>query len=109
MYFPELPWHNILEFRHGKRPFGFWNWKSSAHNVLKQLKDEYYPHYYWASHIKHIYMRPSGMLDYNMYGISTYGPKQSNWISSVKPIKYIFKDKKYFEEFKRTLSMKKSI
>ena len=109
MYFPELPWHNILEFRYGKRPFGFWNWKSSVHNVLKEIEEKYYPNYYWTSHIKHIYMRPSGMLDYNMYGISTYGPKESNWITSVKPIKYIFKDKKYFEEFKRTLSMKKSI
>lgn len=104
MYFPELPWHNILEFRYGKRPFGFWNWKSSAHNVLKQLKDEYYPHYYWNSNQKHIYKPPIyGMLDYTIYTIKAYGAKQSNWVTSIKPIKYIFKDEKYFEEFKRTL------
>ena len=110
MYFTELVWHNILEFRHGKRPFGFWNWKSYGYyNVLKEIEEKYYPHYYWTSHIKHIYMRPSGMLDYNIYTISTYGPNKSNWLTSTKPIKCIFKDRKYFGEFKRTLSMKKSI
>ena len=109
MFFPDLPWHNIQEFIYGKRPFGFWNWKSLSHNVLNQIKNEYYPCYYWSSYVKHIYKEPSGMLDYNIYKISTYGPKQSNWITSIKHIKYIFKDTKYFEEFKRTLSFRKSI
>ena len=103
MYFPELPWHNILEFRYGKRPFGFWNWKSSAHNVLKEIEDKYYPHYYCTSNHHHIYSQTSGMLDYTIYTVSTYGPKQSNWTTSVRPIKYVFKDKKYCDEFKRTL------
>ena len=96
MYFSELIWHTILEFRHGERPFGFWDWKSSVHNVLKQLENEYYPCYYWASHQRHCY-DTSGMLDYTIYTISTYG--QSNWITEAKPIKYTIKDKKYCDEF----------
>lgn len=104
MFFTELVWHNILEFRYGKRPFGFWDWKNTVHNVLKQIKDEYYPKYYWSSHHRHIYDgSDSSVLDYTMYTVLTYGPQQSNWRTSIKPIKYIFKDKKYFEEFKRTL------
>ena len=104
MYFPDLTWHNILEFRYGKRPFGFWNWKSSSHNFLKEIEDKYYPNYYWASHQRHIYKPINyGTYDYTIYTVSAYGPTQSNWEHSVKPIKYIFKDKKYYEEFKKTL------
>ena len=104
MFFTGLVWHNILEFRYGKRPFGFWNWKSTIHNALKQIKYEYYPKYYYCSHHRHIYAQPSGMLDYTIYSVSTYGPNRKNWMTSVKPIKYIFKDKKYFLEFKQTLA-----
>jgi len=102
MYFTDLVWHNILEYRYGKRPFGFWNWKSSVHNVLKEIEEKYYPCYYWASTYIHIY-GIDGTLDYVIYGVFTYGPDQKNWLTSVKPINNVFKDKKYFLEFKQTL------
>jgi hypothetical protein len=102
MYFPELAWHNIREFLYGKRPFGFWDWKSSISNVLKEIKYEYYPCYYWSSS-EQCHYKDNGALDYKIYKILTYGPKQENWKMSIKPTKYIFKNKNYSEEFKRTL------
>tara|TARA_B100000795_G_C22757926_1_gene422315 strand:+ start:1117 stop:1452 length:336 start_codon:yes stop_codon:yes gene_type:complete len=111
MYFPGLVWHNILEFRHGERPFGFWNWKSSVNNVLKQIKKEYYPCYYWASYTKHSFNQYSGKIEC-IYRISTYGQNQWEPVQTFKKgkhISYIFKDRKYFKEFTRTLIMGRSI
>lgn len=109
MYFPELAWHNIREFLYGKRPFGFWDWKSSIKDVLKNIKDEYYACYYWSSHQKHYY-KDNGELDYNIYTIYTYSPLFLSKELSKKtiyyklPIKLIFKNKKYCEDFKTTLN-----
>jgi len=103
MYFADLICHKILEFRYGERPFGFWNWKRSINNTLKKIKDEYYPCYYWTSYHRHP-PYPGRKFDCNIYKISTYRPKQLNWKTSI-----IFKDEKYFEEFKKSLIMNKSI
>jgi hypothetical protein len=116
MYFTDLICHKILEFRYGERPFGFWNWKRSINNTLKKIKDEFYPCYYWASYHGHP-PYPGRKLDYNIYKIYTYRLKQkpkNRFVSSCKTYInniqiYIFKDKNYFEEFKKSLDHTKPI
>jgi len=110
MYFTDLICHKILEFRYGERPFGFWNWKRSINNTLKKIKDEYYPCYYWTSYHGHP-PYPGRKLNLNFYKIYTHRTKQLNWKTYVNntQISYIYKDKKYFEEFKKSLIMNKSI
>ena len=101
MYFPELAWHNIREFLYGKRPFGFWDWKSSVKDTLKQIKDNYYPCYYWSSHQKHYY-KDNGESDYNIYTIYTYYPRFLSY-DSQGPVKLIFINKNYHYKFRTTL------
>ena len=104
MYFTELVWHNILEFRYGKRPFGFWKWKSSIHKALKNI-DKKHQLYYWSSTKIYIYDK-TGMLDFCIHKIKTYDFNPRKRMYHVNPTENIFIDKKYRDEFSKTLLFK---
>jgi len=104
MYFTELVWHNILEFRYGKRPFGFWKWKSLIYKALKNI-DKKHQRHYWSSTNIYIYDK-TGMLDFCIYKIKTYDFDSIKRIHHVNPTENIFIDKKYRDEFSKTLLFK---
>ena len=104
-YFTELVWHNIREFLYGARPFGFFRWKSFVYKALKDIKINHYPYYYWSGVTIHIYGK-NGMIDYNIYKVLTFSQYCKNSITPAKLVNNIFIDKKYKDEFSKTLKYK---
>jgi hypothetical protein len=100
MYFTELVWHNILEFRYGKRPFGFWKWKSHIHKSLTYIKSK--KQYYSSSTTKYVYGE-NGMLDFCIFKIQVYDFWDVNYMKHIFPTQNLFIDKKHRNEFSKTL------
>jgi hypothetical protein len=98
MYFPDLIWHKILEYRHGCRPYGFWKWKTNIHNSLQEINKNN-KLYYWSSGILYVYDN-NGMLDFCIYKIYAYEEKHFFDKKKIyKPIKILFNNKKYKDSF----------
>lgn len=101
MYFTDLVWHNILEFRYGERPFGFWKWKSYIHQSLKYINSK--KQYYSSTAKKYIYDK-NGMLDFCIYKVKVYDFWDINYMKNIFPTQNVFINKQHKNEFSKTLS-----